>query len=97
MTKHSFEAEALRYVLDEMDASQRAAFADQLTRYPAARIALEECADALTVVRRQPAELPVFAGFLETELNRVFGTPRVSVPHRLKRRVYQLREFIALS
>ncbi len=54
----TFENEALDYLLDDLAAPQRHRFEEQLTRYPAARIALEQCADLLAMVRRQATEFP---------------------------------------
>ncbi len=42
-----FETEALRYLLNEMDAESRAAFEARLARDPAARVGLKSCADAV--------------------------------------------------
>lgn len=54
----TFENEALDYLLDDLEAPRRRRFEEQLTRYPAARIALEQCADLLATVRRQATEFP---------------------------------------
>lgn len=54
----TFENEALDYLLDDLAAPRRRQFEEQLTRYPAARIALEQCADLLAMVRRQATEFP---------------------------------------
>jgi anti-sigma-K factor RskA len=43
-----FEIDALHYLLDEMDAGQRAAFEEQLARDPAARTALQMCAESVS-------------------------------------------------
>jgi hypothetical protein len=55
-----FAADAFSYLLDDMDGGDRRAFEGRLARFPAARIALSECADALTMLRRQAADVPFF-------------------------------------
>lgn len=97
MTKDFFDTEALRYLLDEMSATQRTTFEDQLTRYPAARIALEECADAMSMLRRQAVDLPFFGGAVEREIARLVQSARTDARNRLRACVLQLRGFIALS
>lgn len=54
----TFETEALRYLLNEMEAGDRAAFEARLERDPAARVALKSCADAMAqfACEQAPAE-----------------------------------------
>lgn len=97
MTKDFFDTEALRYLLGEMDSSQRSTFEEQLTRYPAARIALEECADVMSMLRRQAVDLPFFGGAVEKEIARLLQTTRTDAKRQLQQYAHQLRGFITLS
>lgn len=97
MNKDFFDAEALRYLLGEMTPEQRAAFGEQLNRYPAARIALEECADAMNMLRSQAIDLPFFGGFVEAEIGRLIQASRSSAKGHLQRGMLRLRQLVALS
>jgi hypothetical protein len=92
-----FSDTALNYLLDELDARQRSTFEDQLTRYPGARIALEECADSLAMLRRQSSDLPFLGGMVEQEVTRLIQDARTGAKRHLTRGLQRLRQLIALS
>lgn len=96
MTK-DFSDTALNYLLDEMDAGQRITFEEQLTRYPGARIALEECADSLSMLRRQAPDLPFFSGLIGEEVARLIQDSQTNAKHHLWQGLHRLRELIALT
>jgi hypothetical protein len=56
-----------------MDVVARHAFEGRLARFPAARIALIECADALTMLRRQAADLPFFGRMMDFDFPLLFA------------------------
>lgn len=68
-----FAADAFNYLLDDMDAGDRHAFEGRLARFPAARIALIECAEALTMLHRQAADVSFFGRMMEFD-----GQPRLA-------------------
>ena len=83
-----FNTEAFRYLLDQLDAGDRAAFEAQLARDPVAREALKACADSVArfACETAPAEamLPsVQRAVLETVLKTVANEPRVR-PWRIR-------------
>ena len=73
----TFETEALRYLLNEMDAGDRAAFQARLERDPAARVALKSCADAMAqfACEQAPAE-PMSAPDQLAALNAILAGAR---------------------
>jgi hypothetical protein len=74
MTK-DFDNDALYYLLDEMDAPQRLAFEDKLTRFPGARVALHNCADLLRALRHQALDFPFFGEIVSEQLALVTQPP----------------------
>jgi hypothetical protein len=64
-----FAADAINYLLDDMDVIDRRAFEGRLARFPAARVALIECADALTMLRRQAADVPFFGRMMDFDFH----------------------------
>lgn len=73
----TFETEALRYLLNEMDAGSRAEFEARLERDPAARVALKSCADAMArfACEQAPAE-PMSAADQRAALNVILATAK---------------------
>jgi|GEM_PF-3476622 hypothetical protein len=73
----TFETEALRYLLNEMDAGSRAEFEARLERDPAARVALKSCADAMAqfACEQAPAE-PMSAVDQRAALNVILATAK---------------------
>lgn len=64
-----FAADAFDYLLDDMDVGDRRAFEGCLARFPAARVALIECADALAMLRRQAADVPFFGRVMDFDFH----------------------------
>lgn len=93
----TFETEALEYLLDDMDAARRAVFEDNLTCYPAARVALEEFSDSLATLRRQALEVPFIGGVVDMEIDRVLEISATTAKQTLFRSMNKLRQFAALS
>lgn len=69
-----FEAEALDYLLGEMDGGRRAAFEQKLTRFPAAQAAVFACGESLAALRRQALEIPFFGESVGAEISRLLQT-----------------------
>jgi hypothetical protein len=69
-----FAADAFNYLLDDMDVGDRRAFEGRLARFPAARVALIECSDALTMLRRQAADIPFFGRMMDFDLHPLAAT-----------------------
>ncbi len=90
-----FENQALRYVLGDMDADQRAAFEETLTRFPAARAAVADCGESLAALRRQAVEVPFFGDTVHVQIGLVTEAVRRSLSERLMRPWAQLRHAFA--
>ena len=94
---NDFETAALQYLFEEMDATQRAVFEEQLKYYPAARIALEECTASLDVLRRQALDLPFFGRVVRSEITSMMQTFTTNRRAHVRRGARMLRELVALS
>lgn len=90
-----FFTEALDYLLDDMDARRRLAFEERMTRFPAARAAVAECAESISMLRRQALEVPFFGRVVRAEIAHVMSAAREKARGDLHRGAYKLRQLVA--
>jgi hypothetical protein len=94
MTK-DFDNDALHYLLDDMDASERLVFEDKLTRFPGAQVALHNCADLLGTLRRQALDLPFFGDVVSKEVALVTQPPVLARRMRPRRELGPVPKLVA--